>query len=108
MRRETRTALYAAHEDGLSLADRIADARTRARPAPIAGGEVTLPSGPEVPLVTLTTDQLHDLVYAAASQYLRELSGMAGDRARTHASRIAARADLIAHTEHDVTMGRPR
>lgn len=105
MRRDTSRALHELNAEPTPLADRIAAARARARPAPQVL-EPTLPTGPLVPTVTLTTDQLHDLVYAAGSQYLQSLSGMTKDRARQHADRIAAQADLVLHAEHDVTMGR--
>lgn len=106
MRRDTSRALHELNAEPVPLADRIAAARARARQAPQVL-EPTLPTGPVVPMVTLTTDQLHDVVYAATSQYLQTLSGMGRDRARQHAERVAAQVDLIVHTEHDVTPGRP-
>lgn len=106
MRRETKHALHETKAEQVPLEERIARARTHAR-ADLHIVEPTLPTAPpqQVPVVTLTTDQLHDLVYAASSTYLKGLSGMGLDRARHHASRIAAQADLLLHAEHDVTMG---
>ena len=68
----------------------------------------TLPTSTSVPVVHLTTDQLHDLVYAACSTYLHSLSKMPKDRARQHAERVATLAEQVAHNEGYVEQGQAR
>lgn len=98
------------HTEPADLHELVAQARARSAgtsPAPSTLTEPTLPTSSMVPLVTLSTDQLHDLVYAAASEYLHGLTGLRSDVARQHARRIAAQAELIAHREYDVRPGVP-
>jgi hypothetical protein len=68
----------------------------------------TLPTSDTVPVVHLTLDQLHDVVYAAASTYLHTLSSMGQDRARQHAERIAHTAEQVVRAEGHVEPGQPR
>lgn len=100
MRRETRLAAKATAD--VDPLDVIARARARLADLPPVPDDETqprLPSNQTVPLVTLTTDQLHDLVYAATSNYLRTLAGMSRARAQHHASRISIEAQALA-VEH--------
>lgn len=68
----------------------------------------TLPTSTNVPVVHLTTDQLHDLVYAATSTYLHTLSKMPKDKARQHAERVATMAERVAVSEGYVEQGQAR
>lgn len=102
MDRATSLAIRQAQAADRTVADVLA---THTNTAPIP--EPTLPSNRTVPLVTLTTDELHDLIYAATSTYLRELSQMTGDRARRHATRVAERGQQIAYAQGYVGRGEP-
>ena len=63
----------------------------------------TLPTTADPLSLTLTLDELHDIVRNAASLYLHTLSGLRHDKALKHADRIAQGAlDLArAQLEHE-------
>ncbi|VXC21023.1 hypothetical protein [Aeromicrobium sp. 9AM] len=84
--------------EGLTLEERIARAAAAAPahvPAPHAIEQPSLPSATTVPLITMTLDELHDLVYAASSTYLQRLSDMPKAKAQMHAARVAIEAQQI-------------
>lgn len=75
---------------------------TRAGQQPV---EATLPSREDVGIVTLTLDELHDLVYAAACQANRT-STLTLDRARRLARVAAERSRSLAVAHDGYTVGR--
>lgn len=89
----------AAMRDELSLEDRIERARLRSlERAPKVTEPMlkldTIP-GAITNLVTVTTEELHDLVYAACGVYWRELSGVPLEQGRRHSARIADHALML-------------
>ncbi len=54
-----------------------------------------------VPLITVTRDELHDLVYAAASIYLHSRTTLTLERGRMHARRIAEEALFVLRSHPD-------
>jgi hypothetical protein len=96
MDRTTSLKVWDARQHDEPLADRIARLAAAAPAPPVEGQAQSLPStDPVVDIATLTKDELHDLVYAAASTYLQGLSSMTKTKAHTHAERIAHQAQLI-------------
>lgn len=58
--------------------------------------QTSLPSRNDEPRLQLDMVQLHDLVHAAASNYLRTFGSMRHHKRHEHATRIAANAELLA------------
>lgn len=106
MRRETLQKIWAGRDDE-TLDERLLRLRSTAPLAPLADAEQpSLPHGaPVVDLAYLTTAELHDLVYNAASTYLQRLSQMPKGKAHTHAERIATVALQMTAGQDYMTRG---
>lgn len=87
MHPETRARLIARRErdDAETLAQQLARIT-----AQHATEQPSLPDPePVTTLITCTLNELHDLVYNGAAEYLHSLSRMPVERAREHATRIS-------------------
>lgn len=58
--------------------------------------QTSLPATPDEPQLRLDLVQLHDLVHAAALNYLRQFESMRQHKRHEHATRLAAEAERIA------------
>lgn len=95
----SRPETRAAAERAIPTDDLLHRVQEIASRAPDRMPERVLPLAAETDLVTLTLDELHDLVYASASITLKD-APMSVDDARKWSLRCAQRADVIAR-EHD-------
>lgn len=103
MRRDTTQRIRELTDPDLPIEERIARAAAQSAQAAAdrhasAGHIITepqLPSSATTDLVTVTTDELHDLTYTAASNVLRRTS-IGDGHARQLAARVAIEAQQIA------------
>lgn len=108
MDRETSLKVWASKA---TLEDEPLEARlarlAAAAPAPLPVGlPQSLPAGAEqVDIAFITKTELHDLIYAATSTYLQQLSQMTKNRAHDHAARVADMAMQMTAGQDYMTRG---
>lgn len=112
MRRDTDERIREIEAEGLSLQERMDRAAAQAgeqsqRRHAEAGHIITepaLPSNRTTDLVTVTVDELHDLVYTSTSNVLRRTS-MGDGHARQIAARVAIEAQQVSRANGWTTRG---